>query len=102
METLLESFREVVAEPWLILREQDWMRLAVAELLTAMLEQFTVIDVFFEQFAVYSLGCGCAVAGGNDHLAVGRRHAARRIEPRHTRAHALIDLNLAAGVEPRA
>src|SRR2546423_5037286 len=56
-------------------------------------------ETLFEKIAVDRLRRGSTLAGGNDHLAVRRRDAARGIQPRHTRAHALVDFDLAVPIE---
>ena len=74
----------------------------ILELLFANAAERMRRQTFLEQIAIDGLGRGGALAGGDDHLAISRRNTARGIKPRHSRAHAVIDLDLAVGIELRA
>ena len=59
-------------------------------------------ETFFKQIAIDRLGGGGPLAGGDDHLAIGRRYTARGVETPHASPHALIDFDLPVGIELRA
>ena len=64
--------------------------------------QLVILEAFLKQIAIDRLRGGRALSRRDNHLAIGRRHTARRVQSRHARAHTSIHHDLPLFVEPCA
>jgi hypothetical protein len=64
--------------------------------------QCVPLQTILVQIPVDRLACNGSLSGGDDHLAIRRSHASRRIESEHSRFQTLIDEDLSFLVQLRA
>ena len=59
-------------------------------------------ETLFKKIAIDRLSGSGALTGGDNHLAIRRRHTPSGVQSRHTRAHAWVDFDLPVCVQFRA
>src|SRR5262249_21738468 len=77
-----------------VVRNENRLSSTSLDLTVAKWTKCAVAEAFFEKIAIDRLSSDCAIAGSDNHLAIGRRHTPCIIQSRDVRALAFIDQDL--------